>query len=73
MSSSPHPMIGKLWRLKTPVTFHSGVVPEDTLLLVVGTIRRGSKESLDYITMFNGITENIPEYWVGWRHVNEAR
>ena len=72
MSSSPHPMVGKLLRLPEDVNLRNSVVSEGTVLLVVDIIRVGKKGAIDYLTLLNGITERIPDYWRGWRLAHEV-
>ena len=64
-------MVGKLLRLREAVTRRSSTIPEDTLLLVVGTVSVGTEGAVDYVVTYGGITERIPDYWHGWKFIDE--
>jgi len=65
-------MVGKLLRLCETLPRRSSTIPEGTLLLVVGTVSVGAEGAFDYVVTYGGITERIPDYWHGWKVIDEA-
>lgn len=65
-------IVGKLYSLRMATSRGLRMLPEGTLLLVVGTVTVGTAGAVDYVVMHSGITERIPNYWHGWNVVDEA-